>query len=267
MKNTFSISEVIQTGLNTTVANFGVLFLAQLTAIIVFLLVALSLATVSFLMIGLRAAGTGYVVIGITALCGLLVYAGIKLGYITLILNAHDKRNPRVSSIFSKIGKGYALIIYWIITLILLSLPVMLYFLAISGYLSVIFHTFYKIVNLVISLVPQEKQSLVTFALEIAGFAIAVIAVGTFVLGSISRLIFTPYILADKNEGLLHAYSTSWHITKGNTIKIVLLLLPLGLLKLLGYAIIFARFLTSPWVKLSLAHVYRQLSTSNSRNN
>jgi len=73
-------------------------------------------------------------------------------------------------------------------------------------------------------------------------------------------LMFTEYLVIDKNHMPIEAVKESYRITKGNWWKLLGLCLALGLLNVLGaLALVIGLLVTVPLTMLAIVHVYRTL--------
>ncbi len=110
--------------------------------------------------------------------------------------------------------------------------------------------------NLLISVLGA---SIIYFIFIFIG-ALALIIPGIFIF---CRLLFYEIAIVDKKMGAIESLKDSWRITKGNALKIFILILFLIIINILGaLAILIGLLITVPITALSLTYVYRKLSES-----
>ncbi len=73
--------------------------------------------------------------------------------------------------------------------------------------------------------------------------------------------LFTSYLVIDRGMGPIEALKGSWHLTKGNRWRILLLLLAIIALNIIGLVLLIVGLVvTIPVTMLALVHAYRTLS-------
>jgi uncharacterized membrane protein len=73
-------------------------------------------------------------------------------------------------------------------------------------------------------------------------------------------LMFTSYLIVDKNRGPIEAYKESWRITKGHRWQLASLVAMIVLLNILGLvALVVGLLVTIPVSMLAMVHAYRKL--------
>lgn len=76
-------------------------------------------------------------------------------------------------------------------------------------------------------------------------------------------LMFSSYLIIDKNLGPIEAIKESWRMTKGHKMQLFLLVLALIGINILGFLALFVGLIVSvPISMLAVAHVYRKLSAT-----
>lgn len=75
------------------------------------------------------------------------------------------------------------------------------------------------------------------------------------------RLLFTSYLIVDKNLNFVDAIDQSWNMTKGKTMDLFFWVLIAFCIALLGLiALVFGLFIALPVISLALAYLYVKLS-------
>lgn len=111
-----------------------------------------------------------------------------------------------------------------------------------------------------------KRKLLIPFSLVFISYSILIrIGFMLFVIPGIflgARLFFTPYLVVDKNLSYKEAFKTSWKITKGKTIQLILFQLSILAVIILGLLILGVGLLVAiPVVDIASVYVYRKLTS------
>ncbi len=105
-------------------------------------------------------------------------------------------------------------------------------------------------------ILPYVGIVAISLLIQVGGFVLLVVP---GVIAMIA-LMLAPYLMVDRDLGVMESIRTSWQITKGNRLKLFVFSLLLVVINLLG-AILFlvGLIVTIPVSLLAVIHVYRQL--------
>jgi hypothetical protein len=107
------------------------------------------------------------------------------------------------------------------------------------------------------SLLPAIGANILTGLIVLVGFLLLIVPGYIAMLG----LLFTLYLIVDKNLGPIEAMKESWRITDGHKANLFLFLLVAGLVILVGMLACFVGLIVAaPVVSLATAYIYCQLT-------